>query len=98
MPYFAIPLSFPLVGTYFSSGLEGVSEVLATQAAIDKRGYKGVGAHVLPRTLANMPAAHISRAWGLRGPTMACNTACASGLHSVGEAFRMSTSRLSNTT
>uniref|UniRef100_A0A5K3FMG6 beta-ketoacyl-[acyl-carrier-protein] synthase I n=1 Tax=Mesocestoides corti TaxID=53468 RepID=A0A5K3FMG6_MESCO len=76
-------------GTYFSTGMEGVSEILRSQALMDERGYAGMGAHVLLRTLGNMPAAHISRAWGLRGPAMTCNTACASGLHSVGEAFRM---------
>ncbi|VUZ40135.1 unnamed protein product, partial [Hymenolepis diminuta] len=76
-------------GTYFSTGLEGIEEIITSQASIDKKGYPGMGAHVLPRTLANMPVAHISRAWGLRGPTMSCSTACASGLHSVGEAFRM---------
>ncbi|KAM7541166.1 hypothetical protein Aperf_G00000034527 [Anoplocephala perfoliata] len=76
-------------GTYFSTGLEGVEEILTSQARIDKRGYSGMGAYVLLRTLPNMPVAHISRAWGLRGPTMSCSTACASGLHSIGEAFRM---------
>ncbi|VDM18971.1 unnamed protein product [Hydatigera taeniaeformis] len=76
-------------GAYFSTGLEGVAEILRSQYRVDKCGYAGMGAHVLLRTLANMPVAHISRAWGLRGPNMACNTSCASGLHSVGEAFRM---------
>ncbi|EUB63820.1 3-oxoacyl-[acyl-carrier-protein] synthase, mitochondrial [Echinococcus granulosus] len=76
-------------GTYFSTGLEGVAEILSSQARVDRHGYAGMGAHVLPRTLANMPVAHISRAWGLRGPNMACSTSCASGLHSIGEAFRM---------
>lgn len=79
-------------GTYFSTSLEGIEEIMTSQARINKRGYPGMGAYVLPRTLANMPVAHISRAWGLRGPTMSCSTACASGLHSIGEAFRMSTS------
>nr|CDS33953.1 invadolysin (M08 family) [Hymenolepis microstoma] len=76
-------------GTYFSTGLEGIDEIITSQARVNKKGYSGMGAHVLPRTLANMPVAHISRAWGLRGPTMSCSTACASGLHSIGEAFRM---------
>ncbi|KAL5112949.1 3-oxoacyl-acyl-carrier-protein synthase mitochondrial [Taenia crassiceps] len=76
-------------GAYFSTGLEGVAEILSSQTRVDKRGYAGMDAHVLLRTLANMPVAHISRAWGLRGPNMACSTSCASGLHSVGEAFRM---------
>ncbi|KAL7061686.1 hypothetical protein AAHC03_01601 [Spirometra sp. Aus1] len=76
-------------GTYFSAGLEGVEEIVNSLCLMQKKGYRGMGAHVLPRTLPNMPVGHISRAWGLRGPTMSVNTACASGLHSVGEAYRM---------
>ncbi|VDL88670.1 unnamed protein product [Schistocephalus solidus] len=76
-------------GTYFSAGLEGVEEIVKSLCLTQKKGYRGMGAHVLPRTLSNMPVGHISRAWGLRGPTMSANTACASGLHSVGEAYRM---------
>ncbi|VDQ12954.1 unnamed protein product [Trichobilharzia regenti] len=77
-------------GVYFGVGMDGPSEVIDTASGILTKKYSGVGPHALTRTLSNIPAGVISRIWGLRGPCMATNTACAAGLHCIGEAFRMS--------
>lgn len=61
-----------------------------TASGISRGNFKAIGPHTLTRSLANMPAGVISRLWGLRGPCMAGNTACATGLHSIGDAFRLS--------
>ncbi|CAH8853721.1 unnamed protein product [Trichobilharzia szidati] len=76
-------------GVYFGVGMDGPSEVIDTASGILTKKYSGVGPHALTRTLSNIPAGVISRIWGLRGPCMATNTACAAGLHCIGEAFRM---------
>ncbi|CAH8547164.1 unnamed protein product [Dicrocoelium dendriticum] len=77
-------------GVHFGVGMEGVNEVAQTSGAINARRYKGIGPYALTRSLGNMPAGAISRLWGLRGPCLSVNAACATGLHSIGDAYRMS--------
>ncbi|MGA8259614.1 MAG: beta-ketoacyl-[acyl-carrier-protein] synthase family protein [Arenicellales bacterium] len=43
----------------------------------------------IPKAMANAPASQISMECGLRGPTFAVASACASGAHAVGLAFQM---------
>ena len=43
----------------------------------------------IPRILINLAAGHVSMEHGLKGPSHSCVTACASGSHSIGDAFRL---------
>ncbi|TNN12803.1 3-oxoacyl-[acyl-carrier-protein] synthase [Schistosoma japonicum] len=76
-------------GVYFGVGMDGPIEVMNTSSGILTKTYSTIGPHALTRTLGNIPAGIISRIWGLRGPCMTVNTACAAGLHCIGEAYRM---------
>jgi len=63
-------------------------DYLAEQAALfTTHGHRKVSPHLVPNILPNMAAGYVSIEHGLRGPMLSPSTACATGLHSIGEAF-----------
>jgi len=44
---------------------------------------------IIPRAMPNAPASQISMFFGIKGPTYAVSTACASATHSIGQAFHL---------
>jgi 3-oxoacyl-[acyl-carrier-protein] synthase II len=56
-------------------------------AAFD-RGAHRFNPLAVPKVTANAVASHLAIRYGLRGPNLVISTACASGAHAIGEAFR----------
>ena len=54
-----------------------------------EEGKNRVHPFVVPRLMANAAASHVSMTHGLRGPSYAVSTACASSNHAMGQAFQM---------
>ncbi len=44
---------------------------------------------IIPRTMPSAPASQISMFFGIKGPTYAISTACASATHAIGQAFHL---------
>lgn len=76
------------VGVAVGAGISGLQDILANQAAMLDKGARRVSPYLVPYSLVNMAAGMISIAHGLQGPNHAVSTACATGAHAIGDAFR----------
>ena len=75
---------------YCSVG-SGIGSLQAMEREYDRLKEKGpgrVGPLLVPLMISNMAAGNVSIAYGLKGKSLNVVTACATGTHSVGEAFR----------
>jgi len=76
------------IGVLIGSGIGGLATIEAEKETLDARGPRRIRPHFIPALLINMAAGHVSMKYGLKGPNEAIVTACATGNHSIGCAFR----------
>ena len=76
------------IGVIIGSGLGGMMFHEEQMVAILERGGNRINPSSVPRISPNAVSSHIAIRYGLLGPNMVISTACASGSHAIGEAFR----------
>lgn len=76
-------------GVCVGSGIGGMHTYLEQTLKFVEKGPSKISPFFIPMEIPNMPAGQISIALGFKGPNMAIVTACATGTHCVGEAFRI---------
>ncbi|MCM1505758.1 MAG: beta-ketoacyl-ACP synthase II [Ruminococcus flavefaciens] len=75
-------------GVIVGSGIGGVDLTLNEHNKYLTKGVNRVSVFYVPMMISNMAAGTISMKTGFRGANFDVTTACASGTHSIGEAFR----------
>ena len=78
----------PRFGMFIGTGIGGLNEIVAGAEAFRERGYKGLSPFFIPRALSNLAGGHLAIEMGAQGPSLCVATACATGNHSIGEAFK----------
>lgn len=75
-------------GVVIGSGVGSLQEVETSVEKIEKRGPSRVNPLMVPRMIGNMAAGNVSIQLGFRGKCTNVATACATGGHCIGDAFR----------
>jgi 3-oxoacyl-[acyl-carrier-protein] synthase II len=77
------------VAVVVGAGLGGLPYIEKYAAVLQEKGPRKISPFFIPMTIANLASGHISIITGAKGPNSCVVTACATGTHSIGDAFRM---------
>jgi len=76
-------------GVLIGSGIGGISSLLEAHKMLLDRGPDRVSPFFIPMLIINMASGLVSMRFGAKGPNSAVVTACATGNHALGDAFRL---------
>ena len=76
------------VGVIIGSGIGGIETIEREHSALLKGGPRRVSPFMVPRLMPNAAAAAVAMKFKLFGPNYAPTSACATGAHAIGEAYR----------
>lgn len=76
-------------GVVIGSGIGGLATLEEQHKLLLNQGPRRVSPFLIPMMICNMAAGHVSIFYGLKGPNTCVVTACASGTHSIGDAFEL---------
>ena len=77
------------IGCAIGSGIGGIQTLLYEHARSQQEGLRRVSPHFIPMMIANIASANVAATFHAEGPNLPVVTACATGTHAVGEAYRM---------
>ena len=77
------------VGVLVGSGLGGLETIEKYHTLLLEKGPKKISPFFIPMLIVNLAPGHISMHFGCKGPNTSIVTACATGNHSIGEAFKI---------
>lgn len=75
-------------GTFIGVGFCGMEVIEDQHTQLMERGPRRVSPYFIPSAISNLAPGQVSMRFGLKGPSMATTSACSSGAHAIGEAFR----------
>ena len=76
-------------GCAIGSGVGGIQTFCREHSSLLENGYRGVSPLFIPEMIANIASGNVAVMFHAEGPNLPVVTACATGTHSIGEAYRM---------
>jgi 3-oxoacyl-[acyl-carrier-protein] synthase II len=77
------------VGVIIGSGIGGFEMIEKEHSVLLERGPDRVSPFFILASIVNLAAGQVSVRWGAKGPNSAVATACTTGAHAIGDAFRI---------
>ncbi len=76
------------IGVIIGSGIGGLLTWEAEHVKFINQGPPRVSPFLIPMMIPDMTSGYVAIHWGLKGPNYTTTSACASGAHAIGDAFR----------
>ncbi len=76
-------------GVMIGSGIGGLQTIYETSVMVHEGRAKRVSPFFIPAALINLISGQVSIRYGLKGPNHSAVTACATGVHAIGDAARL---------
>ena len=76
-------------GVLIGSGIGGLNEFEDQHSVCRDKGPSRISPFTIPKLMVNAASGQVSIKYGLKGPTSAVATACASAANAIGDAFRL---------
>jgi 3-oxoacyl-[acyl-carrier-protein] synthase II len=77
------------VGVIIGSGIGGLPLIEEMHKKLLERGPSRMSPFFIPGLIVNLAAGHVSIRFGCKGPSSAPATACATGAHAIGDAYKV---------
>ena len=76
-------------GVIIGSGIGGLGTIERNSVELHEKGPRRISPFFIPSALINLASGQVSIRYGFKGPNHSVVTACATGAHAIGDAFRM---------
>lgn len=77
------------IATYIGVGIGGLKTIEEGVRVLVGKGPSRVSPYFVPISISNMAAGYVSLMFGTKGPCLSTTTACAAGLHSIGQSYQL---------
>ena len=77
------------IGVAVGAGIGGIHTIERTSIIYHEQGQRRISPFFVPSSIINMASGNLSIMLGLKGPNIACVTACTTATHNLGLAMRM---------
>ncbi|GBD99797.1 3-oxoacyl-[acyl-carrier-protein] synthase 2 [bacterium BMS3Abin07] len=77
------------VGVVIGSGIGGLPAIEHYHNVLLEKGPRRISPFFIPMLIINLASGHVSMRYGAKGPNSAVATACATGTHAIGDAFKL---------